>query len=315
MLSRLTKNSIPIYLLCITGTAVFFSFSWNLSVYFFSAQKSSLCGCHTCLKEGNPWFRNLISASPEPFLSRRNETSKEVFNWWKRLQSEHRSFTFYNTTVENLFKIFPPIPDIIQPSPDFCRTCAVVGNSVNLKGSHYGPLIDVHDIVIRMNRGPTKGYESDVGTKTTHHVMYPESAVDLDNTTYLVLFPFKIQDLLWLLKKFGPGETGAVNSKRIANKDMVMILNPAFMKYVHEKWLGKKGKYPSTGFFTVVLSMHICDEISIFGFGPDRNGNWDHYFEKVKNSMLRTGVHPGIHEHALIQYLHKIQKIEFYKGW
>lgn len=83
MLSRLTKNSIPIYLLCITGTAVFFSFSWNLSVYFFSAQKSSLCGCHTCLKEGNPWFRNLISASPEPFLSRRNETSKEVFNWWK----------------------------------------------------------------------------------------------------------------------------------------------------------------------------------------------------------------------------------------
>lgn len=56
-----------------------------------------------------------------------------------------------------------------------------------------------------MNHGPTKGYEEDVGTKTTHHVMYPESATNLGNTTHLVLFPFKINDLLWLIKKFTPG--------------------------------------------------------------------------------------------------------------
>ncbi|XP_026203261.1 CMP-N-acetylneuraminate-beta-galactosamide-alpha-2,3-sialyltransferase 1-like [Anabas testudineus] len=314
MFSGLTKTRIFIVLLCITAVGLFCS-SWNLSVYFFSHQRSSVCSCHKCLTEGDPWFSELMSSSPEPFLSRRNTTSEDVFTWWKRLQSEHRNFTFYNTTVENLFKIFPPIPDVIQPSPDFCRTCAVVGNSGNLKGSHYGPLIDIHDIVIRMNRGPTKGYESDVGTKTTHHVMYPESAVDLDNTTYLVLFPFKIQDLLWLLKKFGPGENDGMNSNWITKKDMVMILSPAFMKYVHESWLENNGNYPSTGFLTLALSMHICDEVNVFGFGADRDGNWDHYFEKLRYKNLRTGPHAGMHEYEFIQKLHNMQKIHCFKGW
>lgn len=53
-----------------------------------------------------------------------------------------------------------------------------------------------------MNRGPTKGFERDVGTKTTHHVMYPHSSTSLDNTTYLVLFPFKTYDLEWLIQSF-----------------------------------------------------------------------------------------------------------------
>lgn len=54
----------------------------------------------------------------------------------------------------------------------------------------------------RMNHGRTKGYESDIGTKTSYHVMYPESAVPLANTTLLVPFPFKTNDLLWLLEQF-----------------------------------------------------------------------------------------------------------------
>lgn len=59
-----------------------------------------------------------------------------------------------------------------------------------------------------MNFGPTKGYEEDVGTKTTHRIMYPESAMDLHNTTHLVLFPFKIQDIDWLIKAVTTGFVG-----------------------------------------------------------------------------------------------------------
>lgn len=96
----------------------------------------------------------------------------------------------------------------------------MVGNSVNLQGSHYGPLIDFQDIIIRymsgscpfvlfrMNFAKIKGYETDVGTRTTHRVMYPESAVDLDNSTHLVLFPFKILDLEWLMKAVSTGFYG-----------------------------------------------------------------------------------------------------------
>lgn len=59
-----------------------------------------------------------------------------------------------------------------------------------------------------MNFAPIEGYEKDVGTKTSHHVMYPESAVDLDKSTHLVLVPFKIQDIEWLIKAFTTGFSG-----------------------------------------------------------------------------------------------------------
>ncbi|CAM4638696.1 unnamed protein product [Leuciscus chuanchicus] len=50
--------------------------------------------------------------------------------------------------------------------------------------------------------GPTKGYEKDVGFKATHQIIYPESAVDVDKSTYLVLSPFKILDMEWLISAF-----------------------------------------------------------------------------------------------------------------
>lgn len=50
--------------------------------------------------------------------------------------------------------------------------------------------------------GPTEGYEKDVGSKTTHRILYPESAVDVDNSTHLVLLPFKITDMRWLISVF-----------------------------------------------------------------------------------------------------------------
>ncbi|KAM9838603.1 CMP-N-acetylneuraminate-beta-galactosamide-alpha-2,3-sialyltransferase 1-like [Aulostomus maculatus] len=103
--------------------------------------------------------------------------------------------------------MFSPNPDVLKSSSVHRRICAVVGNSGNLKGSHYGPLIDSHDVVMRMNFGPSKGYEDDVGTKTTHQIMFPESVIDLDKSIQLVLFLFEIQDTEWLLKAFSSGFT------------------------------------------------------------------------------------------------------------
>ncbi|KAL0166904.1 hypothetical protein M9458_038748, partial [Cirrhinus mrigala] len=53
-----------------------------------------------------------------------------------------------------------------------------------------------------INKGPTEGYEKNVGSKTTHRILYPESAVDVDNSTHLVLLPFKIKDMRWLISVF-----------------------------------------------------------------------------------------------------------------
>ncbi|CAI5657301.1 unnamed protein product [Oreochromis niloticus] len=350
MVFRRRKSRLQILqLMRITAIALVSILLWNLSGFSFCRQESSLCACLKCLTDSDPWFNYIISEAPKPFMSWKHKPSEEDFNWWKALQGKKENFTFYNKTLQSVFETITLIADIEEPRPDRCRSCAVVGNSGNLRGSHYGPMIDAHDIVIRINRGRTKGYETDAGTKTTHHVMYPESATRLDNTTNLLFFPFKTPDFLWLLKALNPRKNGAPNSSKIANKDLVapqivqelrdalvqfweeihhntiirsvprhsqvMILHPAFMKYVHEVWLRKRGAYPSTGFLTVVLSLLMCDEVNVFGFGADSEGNWSHYFEILRNKKLKTGGHPGQEEYKMIDRLHKRKKIFFFKGW
>ncbi|XP_067364118.1 CMP-N-acetylneuraminate-beta-galactosamide-alpha-2,3-sialyltransferase 2-like isoform X5 [Channa argus] len=242
--------------------------------------------------------------------------SEDIFNWWKLLQEEQRSFITFRETVDRLFQIFPPSPHFTDPSLQQCRTCAVVGNSANLKGSNQGHLIDAHDVIIRMNRGQTKGYETDVGNRTTHRIMYPESAMDLDNTTHLVLFPFKIQDLEWLIEALTTGFSGesydTIKSSIKANKSLVIVMNPGFMRYVHDTWLEKNGKYPSTGFMAVVLALEVCDVVDVFGYGADKDGNWSHYWEELKVKDLKTGIHSGTEEYNIIQRLADRQKLKMY---
>ncbi|KAK5617793.1 hypothetical protein CRENBAI_026725 [Crenichthys baileyi] len=269
-------------------------------------------------ENNNVLFARRLNWSIEPFLTAKTKLSEDAFNWWKLIQMEKRDFAVYKATVSKLFEIFPPTPDLGKACSARCRTCAVVGNSANLKGSGYGRLIDYQDVIIRMNFGPTKGYEKDVGTRTTYRVMYPESAMDLNNSTHLVLFPFKIQDLDWLIKAFTTGFSGrsyaAVKSKIKANKDLVKVINPAFMMYSHKIWLEGKGTYPSTGFMTVILALHICDEVQVFGYGADSDGNWSHYFEVLRNKNFKTGIHPGKHEHEILQQLAYEKTVKLYQG-
>ncbi|XP_034401984.1 CMP-N-acetylneuraminate-beta-galactosamide-alpha-2,3-sialyltransferase 1-like isoform X1 [Cyclopterus lumpus] len=307
-----SKVGVLIFLLCVTGICVFWR--GDVSSYFAPREERPWA----CSSEDEPLFMQRFSKFAEPFLSVNNNLSEDNFNWWKRLQAESRSFNAYKETVSKMFQMIPTSAEDEASSPDRCRSCAVVGNSVNLKKSHYGPLIDFQDVVIRMNRGPTKGYEADVGTRTTHHVMYPESAVNLENNTHLVLFAFKILDLEWVTKALSTGFSGSsyapIASNIKANKDLVMVLDPAFMRYVHEEWLQKKGVYPSTGFMALVLALHICDEVHVFGYGADSDGNWSHYWEELRNKKLKTGGHPGDVEYAKIKELDQNQIIKFYRG-
>ncbi|XP_016115646.1 CMP-N-acetylneuraminate-beta-galactosamide-alpha-2,3-sialyltransferase 1-like [Sinocyclocheilus grahami] len=215
-----------------------------------------------------------------------------------------------------------------------CRTCAVVGNSGNLLGSHYGgAYIDNHDFVFRMNKAPVQGYEKDVGSRTTHRIMYPESATHLDNNTHLVLLPFKIS-FQGYEKDVGSRTTHRImypesathldnNTHlvllpfKISCGSPVMVMHPAFMHYVHNAWLHIKSRrsYPSTGFLVLIFAMHICDEVNVFGFGANSKGTWHHYFEKTPKSFKRTGKHSGGIECETVLELHKRRLMDLYTGW
>uniref|UniRef100_A0A8C6TFQ0 ST3 beta-galactoside alpha-2,3-sialyltransferase 1 n=1 Tax=Neogobius melanostomus TaxID=47308 RepID=A0A8C6TFQ0_9GOBI len=286
------KRTVFLLLLCFSGICTIWKIS-EMATSFELSLTNTECGCETCLMQNNSWFMQRFQKNITPLLTSNYNLSQE----------------FFKQTAQKIFEVFPAYPPVPEPGLDGCRTCAVVGNSINLNKSHYGKLIDHHTFVI--NAGKTKGFEEDVGNRTTHRVMYPTSATNLDNSTHLVLIPFKIRDLQWLVNAF----TTDNNVQCSNDKKNVMVVNPAFMRYVHQSWLNKKGQYPSTGFMVVILALHLCDEVSVFGFGADSDGNWSHYWEVLRNRKLKTGNHPGSVEYKMILELAKQGRVAFYRGW
>ncbi|XP_065141769.1 CMP-N-acetylneuraminate-beta-galactosamide-alpha-2,3-sialyltransferase 2-like [Paramisgurnus dabryanus] len=320
--NQLERHYVGLFLTVMT---IYFVVYTQTSMMLFSVRTENVilessCSCKTCVMDplDDEWFVFRYNPTVSPLLNRKNsKLPKNIYKWWMGLQRSSLNVS-YTKVMDQLFSLFPDEEHYSDGGPDRCRTCAVVGNSGNLLGSHYGALIDFHDVVIRINKGPTKGYERDVGSKTTHRILYPESAMDLDNSTHLVLFPFKILDLQWLISSFTTKHITRtympVKPTINANIDKVMILHPGFIKYVYDSWLHRHGRYPSTGFITLIFALHICDEVNIFGFGASSDGAWHHYFDKTKMNYV-GGPHGGDHENKTMHELLQRNKISLYKGY
>ncbi|CAJ1054235.1 CMP-N-acetylneuraminate-beta-galactosamide-alpha-2%2C3-sialyltransferase 1-like [Xyrichtys novacula] len=302
MAPRLTPTKCIFYM-CILTVSLLFLYSLTLSFHFFNLESVGKCWRVRGL---SLW--NKVKSPPYVFMSKDTNVTDDIFNWWKKIQGSKRNFTYFKETVTESFKLIPPVSDAFKPRPGHCRTCAVVGNSGHLIASHFGSLIDSHDAVIRINRGVVEGYEEDVGSKITHRVLYPESSPRVKNTTKILFFPYKVRDFDWLRQRFN-----SEDPKWKLNKDMVTVLHPAFMKYVYDVWLDSRAGYGSTGFMTVILALAVCDEVSVFGFGADADGNWSHYFEKAKFERLGTGLHSGKREYRTLEQLHVEGQLKFFK--
>merc|ERR1712226_230132 len=173
---------------------------------------------------------------------------------------------------------------------DHCKTCAVVSSSGILLGSKAGVEIDSHHCVFRMNHHGVENYETDVGQKTTHRVVAHSS----DNSAKLLL-PFEsLHNTTYLI--WGPkqsvekGHRGyarrfAQNTYQKYNKtmDVFIVKNDTSTMYFDNIWVLERGlnrsethTWLSTGFFTVVTALNICEEVRLFGFVQDdhcRKGN------------------------------------------
>uniref|UniRef100_A0A8D0FGH0 CMP-N-acetylneuraminate-beta-galactosamide-alpha-2,3-sialyltransferase 2 n=1 Tax=Strix occidentalis caurina TaxID=311401 RepID=A0A8D0FGH0_STROC len=264
------------------------------------------CGAST---NSSAWFSARYNMSMEPLLTgAAHELSSDVVQWWLVSQGMGRSSGLFSGS-----------PNLGMWDTSRCRTCAVVGNSGRLKGSGHGLRIDAHDWVLRMNRAKIAGFELDVGMRTTHHFMYPESAVNLGPNIHLVLVPFKPLDLKWLASAFSTGELThtymRVKQFIKADRNKVLILSPAFLKYIHDNWTQRHGRYPSTGFTALLFALHLCQQVSVFGFGADSEGNWHHYWEKNRwsGAFRRTRVHDADVEFSIIKRLAAEGRILFYK--
>lgn len=319
---RLGRLQYLLYLLFLVLVLISALFTYTKNISLHHLMTTRLCKCSECVSELglSEWFDERYDSNMNPILMKSNYTIPEKsYNWWKSLQGS-KNAPHLNIVMEQVFKLFPGDDLLSGHGPNRCRTCAVVGNSGNLIGSNYGPIIDSHNFVMRMNRAKTVGYERDVGSKTTHHFMYPESAQDLADNVSLVLIPFKILDLQWLISAFTTGNiirTYTQVLRRIkANKDKVLVLSPHFFKYVSDNWNQRHGSYSSTGMLVTVFALHVCDEVDVYGFGANKLGHWHHYWEKNAGAgaFRVTGVHDGDFEANVTKTLAKNNKIVFFNG-
>lgn len=281
------------------------------------------CACARCVgqRRVSAWFDERFNRSVPPLLTAQNALlDEDTYRWWLRLQGEKQPRAL-NDTVRELFRVVPPGADPrLQRKAAGCRRCAVVGNSGNLRESWYGPHIDSHDLVLRMNKAPTAGFEADVGSKTTHHFVYPESFRELADNVSMVLVPFKTLDLQWVVSATTTGTIShtyiPVPAKIKVRKEQILIYHPAFIKYVFDSWLQGHGRYPSTGVLSVIFSLHVCDEVDLYGFGADSRGNWHHYWENNPSAgaFRKTGVHDADFESNVTSTLASIHKVRIFPG-
>ncbi|KAM9813216.1 ST3 beta-galactoside alpha-2,3-sialyltransferase 8 [Neosynchiropus ocellatus] len=278
------------------------------------------CGCpNSCMSDVNgfDWFAKHFDPNQQPVVRETNNFDPDALKWWLGLQRSGTDHTIYEI-IDKMFTVIAPPALEFKPEPSRCRDCAVVGNSGNLLGSGNGKLINSFSSIIRMNKAMTKGFESDVGNRTTYHIMYPESAIDLEPGVSLVLLPFKLRDLEWLTSALSTGEihTTYMRVKNLvkADKDKVLVVNPEFFKYVNDRWTERHGRYPSTGMLALIYALHVCDQVSVFGYGADKEGNWHHYWEQNRNAgaFRKTGVHSADYETQVIQQLAKDGKIDLH---
>ncbi|KAF5896812.1 alpha-N-acetylgalactosaminide alpha-2,6-sialyltransferase 1-like, partial [Clarias magur] len=138
------------------------------------------------------------SEAPRPFCSKSLQKSKDeefqhaaLWNiqlWlhkghlnmseWNRLAHFNNPFGFMEYRYTDIKKSVDLIPEpkhyqllpVPNGSVDGCIRCAVVGASGILNGSRMGKEIDSHDYVFRVNGAVTKGFEEDVGNKTSVYV-------------------------------------------------------------------------------------------------------------------------------------------------
>lgn len=274
-----------------------------------------------CTNSSKPFFCAHNNAAVPMLWTKDTATvSDKGWQYWIRLngklgdevlQSMLKSDT---NAIMTLFPNQPPIPHH--------STCAVVGNSGNLLHSGYGATIDGHEAVFRMTVAPTKGFEVDVGTKTTYHLIYSSilfADSGIDQKAIILYYSNAFSDLKSFIDFMHDRKDRLKSPQDHILLDKVppehfRILHPDFWYSLQHDWLNHAGSHPSTGIMAIVIALRVCDHVDVFGFGTDKNGNWDHYYNKDHMAMRTDGVHNFDVEATIRDQLNREGSIRVYKG-
>nr|XP_015212013.1 PREDICTED: alpha-N-acetylgalactosaminide alpha-2,6-sialyltransferase 2-like isoform X1 [Lepisosteus oculatus] len=258
---------------------------------------------------------------------------------WKGLPVEVVNSTLALLGEEANRDVFP-----VRPQGG-CVRCAVVGNGGILNGSRQGHAIDSHDFVFRINGAITKGFEEDVGTKTSFYgfttntmknslIAYRAFGFDKvpqEQDIQYIFIPSDVRDYVMLssairsLQVPWGHDRGDLPSKYFGSHSLAKdfkMLHPDFIRYIKDRFLKSrllKMTYshlymPSTGALMLLTALHSCDQVSAYGFITENYVDFsDHYFDVVKKPLVFYANHDMQLEAQVWKLLDSLQVLQLYK--
>ncbi|XP_049916082.1 alpha-N-acetylgalactosaminide alpha-2,6-sialyltransferase 1-like [Epinephelus moara] len=294
-------------------------------------------------------FKKAFLPNIRVFLHKDNINVSE----WNRLSHFNNPFGFMQLPYDEVMsavKLIPkPKEPLLLPMPgsDGCVRCAVVGTGGILNGSKMGKEIDAHDYVFRVNGAVTKGYEEDVGNRTS---VYVHTAYSIHSATYLfkrfgykaaphdegikyVLIPEGRRDYNWLggLLRGEKITNGSYKNRRPRmyysgqyNESRFYVLHQDFLRYVRNRFLKSRHmnssfwaiNRPTNGAFALFLALQTCDTVSAYGFmTKDYKKYNNYYFQKnMKKRVVFYINHDYILEMKTWKKLHDSKILRLYQG-
>ncbi|XP_022087682.1 alpha-N-acetyl-neuraminyl-2,3-beta-galactosyl-1,3-N-acetyl-galactosaminide alpha-2,6-sialyltransferase-like [Acanthaster planci] len=164
-----------------------------------------------------------------------------------------------------------------------CHTCALVTSSGQLLGRRAGKAIDAAECVIRMNDAPTRGFEADVGGRTTvrvvgHTNFRPTFQNKPSNQkTHFMHERTKSENIViaWLYTTNvykNPAYRLILNYSQLYKNVTFYMHTLAMMRYNNEVFHNETGitrtqakTWLTTGWHTMLLALDMCDDLIVYG--------------------------------------------------
>ncbi|XP_077107948.1 alpha-N-acetylgalactosaminide alpha-2,6-sialyltransferase 1 [Ranitomeya variabilis] len=328
---------------------------WKTEEHYILVPSSHQTTCPMSIKiksRNVSWLQQKFLRDITIFMDARHFTDKE----WKRLGHFIPPFGWMELqypVVKEVVSVLPVIADqqllLAEKSGKIphCVNCAVVGNGGILNGSQMGKEIDSHDYVFRVNGAVTKGYEDDVGNRTSFYgfTAYTMLAslvllkrkgfptIPHDKETKYILFTEGQRDFEWLkaLQQNKEITNSILKQYRLRPRDdfgnsfdlkNLLVVHPDFTRYLKNRFLrsttldGKYWKFyrPSTGALVLLTALHLCDQINAYGFMTDDFKEYaNHYYDKTKTKVDFYINHDFMLEKDLWARLHEENIIKLFK--